>query len=422
MTYDKSLISFCLLLNIICFFSFFHQFNVSTSTLIHIFVAYKVGLCKSLKAGQKCTREPAVCAFCHSNDDSRHPRFRHRKATAQHGQNTQPKGSQQKPSVSSGRKNGTAAVGEKLPRPPSTVTTDYDDMSLPALKPISTSTTPPAHSAKHKNNGIGASDGWTQKQNGKTVQKSAEHVRQGGKGGGENDFGSVGKDATTTGTRVHSRDSKSKTNNSYSNSNTANHHQGFFAHSEEEDEVDVDDDDDDGFTTVGGHLKKNGKLKTGTTSNGGKKHHVETTATTATANVKHAAIATSQHPLAKMSSLQHDGDMVTTKTAAGVAPAAVAVAPAVSPSAFTVSTPVDAKIPVEYLCRLSKQLMNDTVICADGETYEKTVIEEWIQEHTKMKKKLISPVTGEEMPHPFLTPNFSIKTLIVAFRESTVSA
>ena len=371
-----------------------------------------------------------MCAFCHSNDDSRHPRFRHRKATAQHGQNTQPKGTQQKPSVakvSSGRKNGTAAVGE-LPRPPSTVATDYDDMSLPALKPISTFTTPTAHSAKHKNSGIGVSDGWTQKQNGKTVQKSAEHVRQGGKGGGgDNDFGSVGKDATTTGTRVHSRDSKSKTNNSYSNSNNANHHQGFFAHLEEEDEVDVDDNDDDGFTTVGGHLKKNGKLKTGTTSNGGKKHHMESTATTATAKVKQVAIATSQPPLPKMSSLQHnDGDMVTTKTAAGVVPSTVvpaAVAPAViAPSAFTVSTPVDAKIPVEYLCRLSKQLMNDPVICADGETYEKTVIEEWIQEHTKMKKKLISPVTGEEMQHPFLTPNFSIKTLIVAFRESTMSA
>ena len=112
------------------------------------------------------------------------------------------------------------------------------------------------------------------------------------------------------------------------------------------------------------------------------------------------AIATSQPPVPQTSSsLPDGGDAVTSTTTTNTAT-------------------TTATVPVEYLCRLSKQLMNDPVICADGETYEKMAIEQWIADHNNMKKKLLSPVTGKEMPHPFLTPNFSIKTLIVAFRES----
>ena len=391
-----------------------------------MFVAYKVGLCKSQRGGQKCTREPSVCTFCHSNEDSRHPRFRHRKAAAQHGQNTQIKGSQQKPynaNVSSGH-NSTAAAGEP-PRPPSmSATTGYDDTPLPALKPNTTSATSTSHPTKQKGSsgpgGAGikttsggatgtvkilqredvSDDGWTQKQNGKVIQKSDDTRQGGGKMGGENDFGSVGKDATTTGSRVHSRDSKSKTINTNSNSNPANRHQGFFAHLDEEDEGSADDDD--GFTTVEGRLNKNGKTKTGTTttttSKQGKKLDVSTG--TGTATGKQPVIATSQPPLPKTSSLSQSND-------------------AGDESTFTTKTAAGATVPVEYLCPLSKQLMNEPVICADGETYEKTVIEQWMANHNKMKKKLISPVTGEEMLHPHLTPNFSIKTLITAFRDST---
>ena len=79
-------------------------------------------------------------------------------------------------------------------------------------------------------------------------------------------------------------------------------------------------------------------------------------------------------------------------------------------------TPV---IPEEYLCSLTKQLMIDPVICADGATYEKAVIEKWIANLQKMNAKLISPTTGEEMSHPHLVPNFSIKLLITSFHETS---
>ena len=83
------------------------------------------------------------------------------------------------------------------------------------------------------------------------------------------------------------------------------------------------------------------------------------------------------------------------------------------------SAPPTSVIPPEYLCSLTKQLMIDPVICADGETYEKSVIEKWIANLTKMNAKLISPVTGEEMSHPHLIPNFSIKLLITSFQETS---
>ena len=54
-----------------------------------------------------------------------------------------------------------------------------------------------------------------------------------------------------------------------------------------------------------------------------------------------------------------------------------------------------------------------------GETYEKVVVEKWIANLEKMNAKLISPVTGEQLDHPFLTPNFSIKTLITAFLDKS---
>jgi len=47
------------------------------------------------------------------------------------------------------------------------------------------------------------------------------------------------------------------------------------------------------------------------------------------------------------------------------------------------------------------------------------VIEAWIANLAKKGAKLTSPVTGEEISHPHLTPNINLKTLIASFRETS---
>ena len=42
--------------------------------------------------------------------------------------------------------------------------------------------------------------------------------------------------------------------------------------------------------------------------------------------------------------------------------------------------------------------MVDPVIAADGRTYERTAMEDWLQHHT-------SPVTGDQLLHTRLVPN-----------------
>ena len=84
----------------------------------------------------------------------------------------------------------------------------------------------------------------------------------------------------------------------------------------------------------------------------------------------------------------------------------------------TTPAPAASVIPEEYLCPLTKQLMVDPVICTDGTTYEKVVIEKWIANLEKMNAKLVSPVTGEEISN-LLVPNFSIKLLISSYQETS---
>ena len=43
--------------------------------------------------------------------------------------------------------------------------------------------------------------------------------------------------------------------------------------------------------------------------------------------------------------------------------------------------------------------MTDPVIAADGRTYERAAMEEWLQQHNT------SPVTGTQLPHLRLVPN-----------------
>lgn len=50
--------------------------------------------------------------------------------------------------------------------------------------------------------------------------------------------------------------------------------------------------------------------------------------------------------------------------------------------------------------------MHDPVIAADGYTYERMAIADWLE------REVISPVTGELLLHVWLVPNLVIKSLM----------
>ncbi|GJP56348.1 hypothetical protein CLOM_g15409 [Closterium sp. NIES-68] len=60
----------------------------------------------------------------------------------------------------------------------------------------------------------------------------------------------------------------------------------------------------------------------------------------------------------------------------------------------------------QLLCPLSQERMSDPVVAADGFTYERSSIEEWLKTHDS------SPVNGQPLPHKFLTPNNTLRMLL----------
>lgn len=87
---------------------------------------------------------------------------------------------------------------------------------------------------------------------------------------------------------------------------------------------------------------------------------------------------------------------VLARKAAGSANAVVAVpykAPASQTQAF-------------LTCPLTKEIMREPVIAADGYTYERHAIDAWLQHHN------VSPVTGKHLTHKLLVDNTVIKSLI----------
>ncbi|CAI7902224.1 unnamed protein product [Closterium sp. NIES-54] len=65
----------------------------------------------------------------------------------------------------------------------------------------------------------------------------------------------------------------------------------------------------------------------------------------------------------------------------------------------------------QFVCPLSHMRMTDPVVAADGFTYERRSIEEWLKTHDT------SPSTHEPLPHKYLTPNHSLRMLLHRFRS-----
>merc|ERR1712129_286329 len=59
-----------------------------------------------------------------------------------------------------------------------------------------------------------------------------------------------------------------------------------------------------------------------------------------------------------------------------------------------------------FLCPLRRTVMRDPVICADGVSYEREAIEEWLRENDT------SPVGHEKLPTKQLFPNQNLKAMI----------
>ncbi|KAL0246448.1 hypothetical protein GEMRC1_007660 [Eukaryota sp. GEM-RC1] len=80
-------------------------------------------------------------------------------------------------------------------------------------------------------------------------------------------------------------------------------------------------------------------------------------------------------------------------------------------------TPKDAKPgfsvapPDDLICPISYNIMTDPVTAADGHTYERRAIQEWLVGHSH------SPLTGQPLPHQHVVPNSSIQYKLDMYRQ-----
>ena len=74
--------------------------------------------------------------------------------------------------------------------------------------------------------------------------------------------------------------------------------------------------------------------------------------------------------------------------------------------------PVDGhEAPKELCCSITNTLMVDPVIAQDGFSYEKAAIERWF------KTSIRSPMTNDSLLNLGLTPNHTLKSCILAWKE-----
>lgn len=68
--------------------------------------------------------------------------------------------------------------------------------------------------------------------------------------------------------------------------------------------------------------------------------------------------------------------------------------------------------PIDGMLLLTVQeVMTEPVIAADGHTYEKKAVQEWLQRHNT------SPVTGSTLAHMRLVPNVLIRSVLARHRQ-----
>ncbi|CAK8697417.1 unnamed protein product [Clavelina lepadiformis] len=76
----------------------------------------------------------------------------------------------------------------------------------------------------------------------------------------------------------------------------------------------------------------------------------------------------------------------------------------------------EGEVPDQYLCPISRDIMSNPVIAADGFTYERRMIEAWF-----LKGNVTSPLSNKQLTNKKLTPNQTLRSLIEEFREKRQS-
>lgn len=95
------------------------------------------------------------------------------------------------------------------------------------------------------------------------------------------------------------------------------------------------------------------------------------------------------------------------------APVAAAAAVSAGESTNGVSFP---EPPTDYICPITQELFEDPVLASDGETYERSAIEQWFAQ--RAGSPVFSPVTGAPIHDRTLFPNNRIRALVNDFRTT----
>ncbi|XP_016128326.1 WD repeat, SAM and U-box domain-containing protein 1-like [Sinocyclocheilus grahami] len=77
------------------------------------------------------------------------------------------------------------------------------------------------------------------------------------------------------------------------------------------------------------------------------------------------------------------------------------------------SSLMDSDVPDEFLCSITRELMKDPIIAADGFSYEREAMESWINTPNRS-----SPMTNLPLQTTLLTANRSLKMAIQRWKSS----
>ena len=67
--------------------------------------------------------------------------------------------------------------------------------------------------------------------------------------------------------------------------------------------------------------------------------------------------------------------------------------------------------PDDFICPITLEQLKDPVVAADGLTYEREALQEWICKH-RADQVVLSPATGAPLAHRELAPNTEIMAKI----------
>ena len=72
--------------------------------------------------------------------------------------------------------------------------------------------------------------------------------------------------------------------------------------------------------------------------------------------------------------------------------------------------------PPSFICPITYAVMRDPVMCADGHSYEREAITEWLLTHDT------NPATNAQLPNKTLTPNYALRNAIEEWSSSFAKA